>query len=319
MLLESKQLKYEWQDDWAGLNGIEGDSHHGMAIDSQGRIYCSFSIEPHVRVFNPEGDLLDAFNVSGTTMHCLFISKDAEGEWLWNIDLANKVVTKSSLTGEIIRSIGPAAFNLGEDEKFEITAGTVDPETGNVWIADGYGYAREGSWGGNKIYVFNPALELQFSFNGSEAPCGEFKEPHWIFADTRKGHTEIYITDRRHDRLVVYDGAGNFLREVGGDLHTPSAFGTFDDKLVVAELEGRVHILNADDEIIETLADGSEYAKAEGWPARIKDGSYVPPQSFLEQGKFNSPHGLAVDASGNIYVHEWIKGVRLTKLRHLPA
>ena len=112
----------------------------------------------------------------------------------------------------------------------------------------------------------------------------------------------------------MYDGAGKFIRVVGGDLHTPSAFGTFDDKLVVAELEGRIHILNSDDEIIETLADGSDYSKVEGWPQRIEDGQYVCPLPFLEQGKFNSPHGLAVDSSGNIYVHEWLHGVRISKL-----
>ena len=319
MLLESKQLKYEWQDNWASLNGVEGYSHHGMAIDSCGRIYCSFSIAPYLRVFNSDGALLDSFNLSGLAMHCLFISSDGAGEWLWNIDLQNKKVTKSTLAGEILKSIGPEAFDLGPDEKFEITAGTVDPETGNIWIADGYGYARGGSYGGNFIYVFNPELELQFRFDGSESPCGVFKEPHWIFADTRKGRTEIYITDRRHHRLVVYDGAGRFLRVVEGDLNTPSAFGTFDDKLVVAELEGRVHILNSEDEIIETLADGSAYAKVDGWPERIQDGQYVSPLSFVQPGKFNSPHGLAVDSSGNIYVHEWFKGIRITKLHCLTS
>lgn len=33
--------------------------------------------------------------------------------------------------------------------------------------------------------------------------------------------------------------------------------------------------------------------------------------------KFNSPHGAAADASGNLYVVEWITGGRITKLEKL--
>ena len=40
----------------------------------------------------------------------------------------------------------------------------------------------------------------------------------------------------------------------------------------------------------------------------------IIPTSLLEAGKFNSPHGLAVDANGNLYVAEWLIGGRVTKL-----
>ncbi len=314
MNIQGNTLNYEWIDNWAELNSEEGSSHNGIAIDSEGKIYLSFSKAPFLRVFTAEGEMVDSFELSGDSMHSLFISKDSEGEWLWNIDVKNNIVSKSTLEGEIIDSINRENFKLGENEKFNITAGTVDPNNGNLWVTDGYGWARAGEWGGNKIYCFSPSLELLFSFDGSEANCGIFHEPHWIFADTRKEHTEVFIADRRNNRLVVYSADGKFLRTVTGDFNTPSGFSSFDDKLVVAELEGRVHILDKNDNIIETFCDGSEYTQVKGWPNRKIDDKWVSPLEHVEVGKFNSPHGIVADKSGNIYVHEWHIGVRVTKL-----
>ena len=52
----------------------------------------------------------------------------------------------------------------------------------------------------------------------------------------------------------------------------------------------------------------------EGWPNNTSDEGRTIPTSLLETGKFNSPHGLAVDANGNLYVAEWLIGGRVTKL-----
>ena len=52
----------------------------------------------------------------------------------------------------------------------------------------------------------------------------------------------------------------------------------------------------------------------EGWPNNADESGSPIPTKLLESGKFNSPHGMAVDADGNIYVAEWLIGGRVTKL-----
>ena len=47
-------------------------------------------------------------------------------------------------------------------------------------------------------------------------------------------------------------------------------------------------------------------AATDGWP-------YLP-ADLIHAGKFNSPHGQAVDNQGNLYVTEWLIGGRHTKL-----
>ena len=315
MIIESKNLKYEWLDNWGGLNGDDAFSHGGMALDSSGKIYCSFNSAPYIRVFTKEGEQIDSFEMSGEGMHCLTISKDSEGEWLWNINLDKQEISKCTLDGKIIKTIDHAAFKLSAGERLQFTALSVDPNSGNVWVTDGYGIWLGEGTGGNKVYCFNSNLELQFSFDGSEAECGQFKEPHWIFADNRKGHTEIYIADRSNHRIVIYSAEGKYLRTIEEGLHTPSGFSSFGDKLVVTELKGRLHIIDKDDNILETLCDGSQYADIKGWPQRIVEEKRVSPLFDIEQGKFNSPHGVLADDEGNIYVHEWLQGIRMTKLK----
>ena len=63
----------------------------------------------------------------------------------------------------------------------------------------------------------------------------------------------------------------------------------------------------------------SEFAQAcaapgrDGWPnARDAAGDLVRPE--LAPGRFNSPHTIAADGDGNLYVTEWVIGGRLVKL-----
>lgn len=314
MILKGNQLQYEWQSNWAGLNGDATHSHGGVAQDRAGNFYMSFNDAPYVRVFDGQGIKIRDMALSGKEIHCLATSQDQAGEWIWDLNLDQQKITKNTLDGKPVQSITKADFHLKEKERLILTAMSIDPRSGCLWVADGYGHYSEGT-GGNRVYCFNADLKLQFSFDGTEAACGSLNEPHWIITDTRREKTEIYIADRLNHRLVVYSSDGKFLRVVEGGFQTPSGFSIFDDKLVVVELKGRLHILDLDDKIIETLADGSSYSNLQGWPNRIENGITVCPLPNIEEGKFNSPHGVVADKFGNIYVHEWLQGVRITKLK----
>ena len=117
----------------------------------------------------------------------------------------------------------------------------------------------------------------------------------------------MYIADRGNRRIQVYDLEGNFKRACGSEfLTSPSAFAAAGDLLIVAELRARLALLNLADNLIGYLGDNTSVAEVEGWPN--------VPSHLVEPGKFNSPHGIATDERGNIYVAEWLIGGRFTKL-----
>jgi len=156
--------------------------------------------------------------------------------------------------------------------------------------------------------------DLLLSLSGEEG-AGRFDCPHGILIDRRRpDEPRLYVTDRGNHRIVVYDLEGNFLRTVEADLREPSGLAVSGDELVVAELQARVTILNSEDRVIERIGDGVESTSRREWPnAASADGRTVRPD--LHPGSFNSPHGLAVDAAGDIYVAEWVLGGRMVRLR----
>jgi hypothetical protein len=50
----------------------------------------------------------------------------------------------------------------------------------------------------------------------------------------------------------------------------------------------------------------------------LRDRVDVPVEA-RRAGLFNSPHGVAFDSRGNLYVVEWLAPGRLTKLARVPA
>ena len=114
---------------------------------------------------------------------------------------------------------------------------------------------------------------------------------------------------------TVYDLEGRFKRVFGSEfLSSPSGFVTHGDLMVVADLRARLAVLDKDDNLLCYLGDNEPVCSVDGWPNNRNDSGELVPTALLQQGKFNSPHGMAVDAQGNLYVAEWLIGGRVIKL-----
>ena len=72
-----------------------------------------------------------------------------------------------------------------------------------------------------------------------------------------------------------------------------------------APYRSRLTILDPEDRVVATLGQNDEVCARPGFP---NDWTLVEP------GRFVTPHSVAGDGSGNLYVVEWITGGRITKL-----
>jgi hypothetical protein len=109
--------------------------------------------------------------------------------------------------------------------------------------------------------------------------------------------------------LVRFDLGGTYVDTLATGLRRPCAVAFHGDAIAVAELEGRVTIIDAEGKEVAHLGDNPD----EGERANFG----VPPSSWKD-GIFTAPHGLAFDAKGNLYVQDWNRSGRLSKLRRVP-
>jgi hypothetical protein len=186
--------------------------------------------------------------------------------------------------------------------------------TGDIWVADGYGSSL--------VHCFDKQRNHRLTLTGEEGG-GRFLCPHAVFIDRRGGKTpELYIADRENKRVQVYDLQGRYMRTFGTEfLNSPSGFTVSDDLLVIAELYSRLAIVDAEDTFVgyvgasDSARNGLGWPERPGWPNALSGDARVVQVHPPVPHEFNSPHSLATDADGNLYVSEWLIGGRYSKLK----
>jgi hypothetical protein len=341
---------YDFTSDWTDLSAVpNADSswaHNGLVVTARGELIGFHGGQ--LVAFDQDGHLLRVVRPGLTEGHGITLVREGDDEYLWITDpgfvfacsaddgdeewaplfgkgihreTREPRVVKMTLDGEIrlelpIPPIDPA-LPPGMMGQYCPCGSAVDEErfggSGDVWVADGYGSSL--------VHRFNKSGRHLAALTGEEGG-GRFVCPHAVFIDRRDHKApELYIADRENKRVQVYDLRGRYLRTFGETfLNSPSGFAQWGEVLVVAELYARLAVLDAHDNLVGYIGDDPTAKEGQGWPERpgwpnalAHDGHVVAPQ-LPQPERFNSPHSVAVDADGNLYVSEWLIGGRYSKL-----
>lgn len=257
-------------------------------------------------VTHPNGHTLEGYDLDGSVrervetdlleLHYL--------RWPWAVDTGSKRFVDGG-DFETVRARGRVVrlddgFELpppyDDDRKYSPTAVAVDAR-GAVWVADGYGQSL--------VHRYTADGELDLTLDG-------FATPHSVAAlDDR-----LLVCDRANGRIQEYDLDGTYRRTLAeGAVVTPTDLVTTRTHLAVTDFTAsRVTVLTSDGELVEHLGAGERSPEEDGWPnARDADGKLVRPP--LRAGVLNSPHTLAADDHGTLFVTEWLIGGRVTRYR----
>ena len=280
---------------------IIGPTHGGVVVDDDsGLIYVSTDSELSVLVYQPDGKLVRTIAPECRGFHAMAIRKEEGKTVIYGAQLnGNKPpqrVCKIDTEGKILLEIPNAGTGEVSGGWKGLTAVTVAPD-GSIFAATGYG--------ANIVHKFDATGKLLKSFGSKGGDEKQFDTPHGLAIDSRFGEPRLLVADRAKNRLVHFDLEGNWIGVHASNLRLPCAVSIRGDDLAVAELKARVTILDKSGTPIAFLGDNPNKAQ---W-ANFQ----VPPQD-QQLGIFTAPHGLSFDKAGNLYVQDWNKTGRITKL-----
>ncbi len=327
--------RYRWVEPWGDAPGAGPDhqhswAHHGLSVTSTGHLVAFDSVSSELLVYAHDGVLERSVAVPAFEGHDLLVVRGDDGDMVWIADIGLRserqpdgtyaVVAADEggqavlvrLDGSVVRRlVTPPALEY-DDGRYCPAAIAVDETSrggsGDVWVADAYGQSL--------LHRFTAEGAHVSTIRGDETDGpGRLDCPHGLVVDRRRERPELLVADRGNARVLAYSLDGEFLRIVGtGALTAPSSLAISDQLLVVAEHRGaRLALLDEEDHLVEYVGRNDRALARPGWPnALAADGRVVAPPH--EQGRFNSPHGLAVGTDGELFVAEWVVGGRLVRL-----
>ncbi len=296
----SGSATYRTVPDWAHIpEKLQlGPTHGSAVVDKQGLIYVSTDSPNGFYVFQPDGTLVRTMAPEFSGVHGMMIREENGQEYIYAAHLKGSQIVKLTLDGKPVLTIPyPKEAGVYPGGKgYKPTAVAVAPD-GSIFAADGYGLSLIHKFDSNGKYIK--------TFGKKGEAEGEFRACHGIALDTRGEKPLLLVCDRENRRLQHFDLDGNFVAVITTGLRRPCAVSIHGDNVAIAELESRVAILDKSNKVIATLGDNpdkSQWAKFD-----------IPPTAW-KTGIFTAPHGITYDHEGNLYVQDWNKTGRVTKL-----
>lgn len=298
----------------------------GSCLDSQDHLFIlnrSNLTETELRVgvpapsvieFDPEGNVVNAWTapIMPNGLHGCFIDHEDN---LWIGGNGDAIVQKYSHDGsQLLLQIGTRGLfdtsNGAEDGESLNASETllnrpadiaVDPENGDVYIADGYGNERIAVFDRNGTFLRQWG-EGATQEEADRGDGGKFLDT--VHAVNLGNDGNIYVNDRKGDRIQVFDKMGTFLRNIWISPGTGVGAGTgsaWDSAFSPDEAQTYLYNTDGENQLLWYVdREAGTVIGQMGRPGHMA-------------GEFTYIHTADVDSQGNLYTAETIGGRRVQK------
>jgi DNA-binding beta-propeller fold protein YncE len=300
----NQEWAYEVIPHWGALpqGKTFGGTHGGIACDQAGNIYVSTQSDSGILVYDKSGRFLRSIANTYPGIHSLQYSVEGAVEYFYatvhkGTPEENWLMLKMKTDGTVLQKIvAPPEAGFSAPNEWRLTAAVSGPD-GSIYIANGYGDSR--------IFRFDRHGNFEGSFSGKGAEDGKCQCCHGLALDMRYDQPYLLVCDRENFRLSHFDLEGKFVRHITHNLRRPCQVSMQGDYAVVSELQGRVTILDKDNVPVAFLGDNPEKTQWANYEVRLED---IPPAVF------SAAHGCYMDENLNVYVSDWNRAGRVTKL-----
>jgi DNA-binding beta-propeller fold protein YncE len=280
------------------------DDERGAAATPPRSLCCVPA--PPVLEFDPTGALVQAWGGPSASHpwpeseHGIFVDA-GDHVWIAGNGPRDGMVLKFTRDGTLVLKIGEPGV-VGDDadtRRLNRPASmAVDPATGELFVADGYGNHR--------VIVFDAATGAYRRHWGANGrPPGDpsvrrpFGNPVHCVRLARDGL--LYVCDRRHNRIQVFRRDGTYVAELAVAPATRGNGSTWDVDLSPDRAQSILFTADGENNLVWLLA--RESGAVLGTFGR----------RGRQAGQFHWLHNLAVDSKGNVYTTEVDTGKRAQK------
>jgi hypothetical protein len=290
MLFEAGKYAYELVEGWAKVpRGWSFVDVCGLSIDTQDRVYVLSRSDRPVTVFDREGNLLTTWGQS-FFKHAHGSCGSPSGNVFCTDDMRH-VVAEFTPEGKLLRVLGnpdkpsDTGYSVQPDgtpasigtikrggPPFNRPTGVTIAPWGEIYVSDGYGNCR--------VHRFAADGTLLQSWGEPGEGPGQFRLPHCVRIDDRE---RVWVSDRENHRFQIFNRYGKFLEQRTGFSRPTDLFFDREGTIYISELNQRVSLMNMKGDFLARW----------GTPGEDKKTAF-----------FISPHTIAVDSRGDIYIGE---------------
>jgi hypothetical protein len=271
-----------------------GNQHGDVAVSSKGDVYVSVQ-DPQagLQVFAPDGKFLRNVPDAPSDFHGFVIRTQPDGEFIFGSRLREQTIVKMALDGKVVMTIPGSAVpdqyknrNARSGQLALALTGLDVAPNGDIYVTDGYA--------SDYVHRFDRTGKYLTSFGGKKEPYS-FSTLHKLAMDTRFQPVRIIACDRANNRVVHLSLNGDFLGVVAKDLLLPAAVTISGDYAIIGELKGQVSVLDK---------TGAVVARIGTYTGEGVGGNQLKPELW-KPGIVVSPHGVAVNDHGDLFVSEF--------------